>query len=786
MTMTPAARSAHSRPAAKLMMTAMLALLGTACSESPETTASGDGAGQVITIELQAATPATLPRCDDSLAGATAYVESPVSLWSCQTGAWVSVPCTKGLAGTVAFASASQTLLSCTKSVWTPIMLPAGATGATGATGAQGPMGARGAPGTVLAVSVEPPGANCPAGGQKIDLGPDTNGNGSLDGSEATRTVYVCDGEMGATGATGAPGPKGDPGERGPSGVTTLAAAATETAGANCAKGGVKLSTGVDINGNGVLDGTEGADVTYICNGADGSDGAPGAKGKDGAISLVSATPEPAGAACVNGGVRIDTGVDGDADGALATGEIAHTAYVCNGGTSTRIARFDDPTCDPAVVPDAEHGVFADAMNGDDVLGTGDPGAPVQTVVKALALAAAKVKPSVYLAPGIYTGIATLHAGSAIYVEGGWLHGALGSWTRNCDATAREGTVLSAVVANGVGGLRSLTVRAENGSSNIAVRVAAGTLKIRDCALLAGDARNASAGLDGAPGLAGAIGNACTNGAAGIPAAPATNSAGGSFAAAGTFQPGSGGTATVTSDQNGRDGSAAAPATCTIGQCRTDTVFRADPYCGSYTSTYPCNPHSCGCSFFGGCDTCYDTCYQTNYISCNVPVSCSWIPTGTQTVSGTCGQGGRAGSPGGGGGGGGASVALVIASGASVDVVGSSFAAKHGGGGARGGAGGPGGPGGVGQAQSCAQTNCWNPPPCGTTSTPMFSSPGGRGGDGAAGPAGGSGAGGPSYGIVKLGTAGLTIDAASTISFDEGGAGGPGAADGAAQPIATF
>jgi len=128
----------------------------------------------------------------------------------------------------------------------------------------------------------------------------------------------------------------------------------------------------------------------------------------------------------------------------------------------------------------------------------------------------------------------------------------------------------------------------------------------------------------------------------------------------------------------------------------------------------------------------------------------------------------------------------VIASGASVDVVGSSFAAKHGGGGARGGAGGPGGPGGVGQSQSCAQTNCWNPPPCGTTSTPMFSSPGGRGGDGAAGPAGGSGAGGPSYGIVKLGTAGLTIDAASTISFDEGGAGGPGAADGAAQPIATF
>ena len=41
--------------------------------------------------------------------------------------------------------------------------------------------------------------------------------------------------------------------------------------GANCAHGGVKLESGIDENADGVLQDGEVDSTTYICNGADGS-----------------------------------------------------------------------------------------------------------------------------------------------------------------------------------------------------------------------------------------------------------------------------------------------------------------------------------------------------------------------------------------------------------------------------------------------------------------------------------------------------------------------------------
>jgi hypothetical protein len=131
----------------------------------------------------------------------------------------------------------------------------------------------------------------------------------------------------------------------------------TESAGANCTTGGVKLEYGLDANANGVLDAEEiNATLTkYICNGATGTTGATGLQGPAGATgtqgpagtngtngtngqnSLVITTTESAGANCTTGGVKLEYGLDANANGVLDAGEInaALTKYICNGATGT-------------------------------------------------------------------------------------------------------------------------------------------------------------------------------------------------------------------------------------------------------------------------------------------------------------------------------------------------------------------------------------------------------------------------------------------------------------------
>jgi photosystem II stability/assembly factor-like uncharacterized protein len=69
-----------------------------------------------------------------------------------------------------------------------------GPQGATGENGAQGPAGNTGAQGssTLLRLSAETAGANCPYGGTRVDAGLDSDGNGVLNASEVTSTNYVC------------------------------------------------------------------------------------------------------------------------------------------------------------------------------------------------------------------------------------------------------------------------------------------------------------------------------------------------------------------------------------------------------------------------------------------------------------------------------------------------------------------------------------------------------------------------------------------------------------------
>jgi hypothetical protein len=171
---------------------------------------------------------------------------------------------------------------------------PIGLTGPTGPAGTQGPQGIQGAAGTngtngtngtdgkntLAKTTTEAAGANCTTGGVKIEYGLDANNNGTLDAGEinATLTKYVCNGAVGATGATGLTGPQGPAGAngaQGPQGVAgtnglnALIKTTSEPAGANCSNGGTKIETGLDANGNGVLDASEvnGSQTQYVCDG---------------------------------------------------------------------------------------------------------------------------------------------------------------------------------------------------------------------------------------------------------------------------------------------------------------------------------------------------------------------------------------------------------------------------------------------------------------------------------------------------------------------------------------
>lgn len=92
----------------------------------------------------------------------------------------------------------------------------------------------------------EPPGANCATGGLKLQIGVDANHNGTLDPEEVSNTRYVCNGDGGKAVTKTSP----------------------EEAGANCPLGGIRIETGLDANGNGILDLDEvnGDATMFVCN----------------------------------------------------------------------------------------------------------------------------------------------------------------------------------------------------------------------------------------------------------------------------------------------------------------------------------------------------------------------------------------------------------------------------------------------------------------------------------------------------------------------------------------
>ncbi|HSP80884.1 MAG TPA: hypothetical protein VLQ93_20320, partial [Myxococcaceae bacterium] len=220
-----------------------------------------------------------------------------------------------------------------------------------GPMGEPGPPGERGPEGrrTLVVTSAEPAGANCSQGGTKFEVGLDANDDGTLsaDELETGQTRYVCNGEAGPQGEQGGAGPQGPEGRR------SLVATTPEPAGGGCAMGGVKFEFGPDLDEDGTLDVEEvvAEQTRYVCNGlvgpkgdtgaagpkgdtgAQGPQGLQGPQGVEGKRALVKTAVELAGGSCATGGVKLEAGVDEDADGSLADTEVdaSLTRYVCNG-----------------------------------------------------------------------------------------------------------------------------------------------------------------------------------------------------------------------------------------------------------------------------------------------------------------------------------------------------------------------------------------------------------------------------------------------------------------------
>jgi hypothetical protein len=116
-------------------------------------------------------------------------------------------------------------------------------------------------------------------------------------------------------------------------GTNVLFNLVNEPSGTNCEFGGVRIDVGNDTNANDILDQDEIKGSTYVCNGADGTDGV------DGTQVLVMTEVEPVGDNCDEGGSKMSVGLDVNGDGILNDTEITETVYICNGESAASLGK---------------------------------------------------------------------------------------------------------------------------------------------------------------------------------------------------------------------------------------------------------------------------------------------------------------------------------------------------------------------------------------------------------------------------------------------------------------
>mgnify|MGYP000131099764 CR=1 FL=1 len=130
----------------------------------------------------------------------------------------------------------------------------------------------------------------------------------------------------------------------------------------NCLNGGARIDYGIDDNSNGRLDPAEVDGSEFVCNGEPGSDGVAGLS------SLVSVGNEEAGVNCLVGGVRIDTGIDDNSNGVLDPSEVDGREYLCNGAPGAD-GVAGDPGADGDPAADGASGLSSLVLVNDELAG---------------------------------------------------------------------------------------------------------------------------------------------------------------------------------------------------------------------------------------------------------------------------------------------------------------------------------------------------------------------------------------------------------------------------------
>lgn len=125
-------------------------------------------------------------------------------------------------------------------------------------------------------------------------------------------------------GTNGLDGRDGIDGLDGTDGLNSLVSTSPEEPGSNCVNGGFRLDFGLDANRNGILDENEVTASQFVCN-TDSSNGF---------TSLISTVIEQPGENCGNGGYRLDVGLDTNYNGVLDVDEVSTSEYLCNGSSS--------------------------------------------------------------------------------------------------------------------------------------------------------------------------------------------------------------------------------------------------------------------------------------------------------------------------------------------------------------------------------------------------------------------------------------------------------------------
>lgn len=148
------------------------------------------------------------------------------------------------------------------------------------------------------------PGSLCSAGGTRIQIGPDADGDNVLETNEIVLDQVICNGD------------KGD------AGVKSLVETETIVKGVVCSAGGLRIKVGRDTNTNNTIDSNEIVQTQVICNGEAGASGSN---------ALVKSEAVPFGPICQAGGTRLQFGRDTNNNGVLDASEVEHTQVICNG-----------------------------------------------------------------------------------------------------------------------------------------------------------------------------------------------------------------------------------------------------------------------------------------------------------------------------------------------------------------------------------------------------------------------------------------------------------------------